>query len=296
MESLLIQTKFNSESLHSSASKVHFATDFQRKNSVIQAPKFSVDEVLRRRSTKSLHSQHNKAIEKSNNDDYDHDLLLGNLSKSIYFKKNLDRKLQRQKSSKEPLSTKNDPYTLEIPADFIKQPCSYNKNFKEAFASFLKGEIDMETLQTLKNFPNVYKFDSESKRISPVKKLQMARQFTISGINNNVEKNLNFNSNQEKSIEKKGNYYDIMRKIVMDRILYKKKIKNEGLQYRTFNSKFLENFYSINKNYAEKIENKDLLAVNNSKKYYNKSDVSTSKILNGFSLRGITKKAGNKKL
>lgn len=293
MESLLTQTKFNSEYLQSSASKVHFATDFKRKNSVMQAPKFSVEEVLRRRSTKSLHTLHNNAIEKSD-DDYDHDLLLGNLSKSIYFKKNLDRKLQRQKSSKEPLLAKNDPYTLETPADFIKQPCSYNKNFKEAFASFLKGEIDIETLQTLKNFPNVYKFDSESKRLSPFKKQQMARQFTISGINNFVEKNINFNSNQEKSKEKKGNYYDIMRKVVMDRILYKKKIKNEGLQYRTFNSKFLENFYSINKNYAEKIENKDLLAVNNSKKYYDKSDVSTSKILNGFSLRGISKRAGIK--
>ena len=295
MESLFVQTKSNSDYFHSPASKVHFATSSQRKNSVMQAPKFSVEAVLKRRSTKSLHCQHNKAIETSD-DDYDHDLLLGNLNKSIYFKKNLDRKLQRQKSSKEPLLfTKNDPYTLETPADFIKQPCSYNKNFKEAFASFLKGEIDIETLQTLKNFPNVYKFDSESKRISSVKK-QMARQFTVSGTNNILEKNINFHSNQEKSKEKKGNYYDIMRKIVMDRILYKKKIKNEGLQYRTFNSKFLENFYSINKNYAEKIENKDLLAVNNSKKYYNKSDVSKSKVLNGFSLRGITKRAGNKKL
>ena len=33
-------------------------------------------------------------------------------------------------------------------------------------------------------------------------------------------------------------------------------MKSEVSQYRTFNSKFLEQFYSINKEYAEKIKTK----------------------------------------
>jgi len=252
--------EFNSKpksiSLHAST-KVRFSNDLRKSNFT---SKFSVEEVLRKRSFKSLHAQHNKAVEK-NDDDYDNDLLLGNLSKSLFLKKNLDKKLHRQKPLKESIIVKDDPFIYESPANFVKQPYFYNKNFKEAFSSYLKGEIDMDILQTLKNFPSVYEFDSYSKKLFSLKQNPKTASF------NTIEKNTNeiipnssaTNRNEETILNRKGHYYDQVKKLIKDRVLYKKMIKNEGSQYRSFNSKFLENFYSINKDYAEKIKNNDLL-------------------------------------
>lgn len=193
--------------------------------------------------------------------------------------------------------SKNDPFLLESPANFGKDPFTYNKNFKMAFSSYLKGEIDSETLQTLRNFPSLYEFDSFTKSLCPQNKLNKSQRTTCE-ISKGEKLPQEETSSQriklkiENANNPKENFYDMVKKVIKERIQYKKQMKSEVSQYRTFNSKFLEQFYSINKEYAEKITNKDLLSQNTSKKYYEKTQYSASKILHGCTVRGIVKRAG----
>ena len=280
--------KRKSISLHS-----NFRVNFHRDSKILPSdfvPKFSVEEVLRKRSWKSLHTQHNKTIEK-NDEDYENDLLLGNLTESIFYKKVQDNEIIYQNNIKnKPKVVTNDPFLTESPAEFLKQPCCYNKNFKKAFQSYLKGDIDLNSLQTLKNFPHVYEFDSETNKISQ-SKLKKPKKLSISAFNVKEQTMEESSKRDDDFNKKKGHYFDEVKKLVHNRIIYKKKMKSEGMQYRSFNSKFLENFYSINKDYVEKIKNKDLLGIPNDKKYFEKKVPSFSKMLKNCSLISCPQKS-----
>lgn len=220
-----------------------------------------------------------------------------------------------------PSNKSNNSSFLDPPRDFIKNSFDYDSNFKKTFESYLNGETDLNSVMNIKNFPSLYVFnkraDNKITYVHP-KKFEnniksgalTDRKITSPNSNNynNYTKgidikresvNLHANSISERKIDKIPigttknakalAHFDQIKEIIKQRLLLKKKIKKEAFQLNDWNVKFFQNFYSITKEYIEKIKKKDLVTVNPNKNYYDKDYPTYQRLMKNFSILNYTK-------
>lgn len=227
-----------------------------------------------------------------NKDDLDNtDFLFEHYNKSLYSKisEKSAEKLKFKKNSDNKINEKH--FLEETPSSFKKEDFFHNKNFKKLFTAFLNNQTDMNTLIKIKNFPHIFAFDENSD--------YLVKENNKKEINENRKKIIKFKFNENTSeipqkiikeeTEKKLDNFDSLRKLINERIAYKKIIKNEGNKTMELNVKFLQNFYSIYKEYIEKIKKKDLLAINTTKSYYEKCVPPNTKLLKHCTFLGDQK-------
>lgn len=205
--------------------------------------------------------------------------------------------------------TKNfsSPLLSETPKDFIKSPYHYDPNFKKTFESYLNGGADLNTLMDIKNFPSVFEYTPHESNKLTYKRAQGRAHFK-SGALTERKTELNQNKYFEKKREsssfverdfkkaksmintnKVSHHFNQIKEIIKQRLLLKKKIKKEAFQLNDWNVKFFQNFYSITKEYIEKITKKDLVTVNPNKHYYEKDYPTYQRLMRGFTIQNYTK-------
>lgn len=235
-------------------------------------------------------------------EDGDHDYLLGNMGKSLIRNK----KHLRSKTEKYAENNNVNPYVSNTPKDFVKSQFNYDPNFKKTFESFINGKTDMKSLMNIKNFPSLFKFnENEQNKLTNISLLPKPKIGSLTErkfIKKNEEKKEESLSNTSK--DKKINeslkdvsstkntalrHFDQIKEIVQKRLMLKKKIKNEAFEVNDWNVKFFQNFYSITKEYIEKIKKKDIITVNVKKNYYDKDYPTSQRLMKNFTFMNYTK-------
>lgn len=247
-------------------------------------------------------------------EDIGQDYLLGNTGKSLLKpttpKNNNEKQHFRSKTEVDLKNNEENPYITNTPKDFIKTSYNYDPNFKKTFESFLEGEADIENLMNIKNFPSLYVFNPHDKsKLTYVHQKKphnvkqsgtlTERRMTFTQRNDKKKESFIF-TNKEKQItspskvedqskRKVLKHFDQIKEIIKNRLMLKKKIKKEAFFLNDWNVKFFQNFYSITKEYIEKIKKKDLLTVNVNKNYYEKDYPTAQRLMKDFTLMNYTK-------
>lgn len=197
----------------------------------------------------------------------------------------------------------DETYITNTPKDFIKNSYNYDPNFKKTFEAFLNGEADLKSLMDIKNFPSLYYFNPKEKskltyfnqnkvqtplterRLVFTQRTDRRKESSTS----REKKCITPTKLQDQSKRKVLKHFDQIKEIIKNRLILKKKIKKEAFYLNDWNVKFFQNFYSITKEYIEKIKKKDLITVNVNKNYYENSLPTAQRLMKGFTLMNYTK-------
>ena len=259
-----------------------------------------------------------------------HNRMVSTTQKSVKFKSGLDEieedigqdyllgsgKLLKMNSPRSPISKQHarskteanfkktdDTYISNTPKDFIKNSYNYDPNFKKTFDAFLNGEADLKSLMDIKNFPSLYYFNPKEKhKLTYFNQNKVQTPLTERRLvfTQRTDKRKESSTSREKKCtssptkSKVLKHFDQIKEIIKNRLILKKKIKKEAFFLNDWNVKFFQNFYSITKEYIEKIKKKDLITVNVNKNYYENSLPTAQRLMKGFTLMNYTKSPSKK--
>ena len=293
---------------HDSENFQHFLSDSKQASRSLTKSNSTMNIDYQKVSSQKTKISSQKAVRFQSNldeieEDIDQDYLLGNIGKSLINPKS-PKHIRSKTESQTPLKNIENPYLTHTPKDFVKNSFNYDPNFKKTFECFINGEVGLESLMEIKNFPSLYVFNendrkklsftdhrkiikNEKKEASPKSEKKQQDSLISSEENKeNTSTSIKTELNSKNSVLK---HFDQIKEIIKKRLFLKKKIKKEAFQLNDWNVKFFQNFYSITKEYIEKIKKKDLITVNVMKNYYEKDYPTAHRLMKNFTLMNYTK-------
>ena len=196
-----------------------------------------------------------------------------------YFSTNMTSNPPSTKRSNNKKMKTNIGDTFSKPLNFLKKNTiafSEETLIKDTFKNYLNGTINMKTFLKTKNFPtlqfmknnNIYNRDK-----IVYKKIRIKKEDELENDNFYFKKKLKKEEEEKKKIKAQENFKKI-RNVLLKRVNFKKKIRNElekNNKFHIFNnkdSKLIKSLTSITNHYINKISNKDLWSENDRKKFY----------------------------